>query len=199
MSKFSITITAKARHGKLWELRKKFGTTRALAKYLEMGNSELGDWLNLKKIPALDRMHEDRRIRLEERLGKHGIFLEDLFPDQLKDILDKPKDFEITREISLNLLAEAGGIKLLNSPIDEVIQSELKQNIIESIMTLTPREKKVIILHFGLDGEDEHNHQQIANILEITHSRVQQIEAKVLRKLRNKSCSKKLRDYIELL
>jgi RNA polymerase sigma factor (sigma-70 family) len=194
-NKFSITITAKARHGELWELKKKFGTTRALAKYLEMGTSELGTWLNLKKIPKLSRMQEETRKRLDKKLGKYGIFLEDLFPEQLKDILDRPKDFEITREISLNLLAEAGGIKLLNSPEDEAIQSELKENIEESIMALTPREEKIIRLRFGLGGEDEHTLKEIADIHEISVQRIRQIEAKAFRKLRNPKRLKKLQEY----
>jgi RNA polymerase sigma factor (sigma-70 family) len=195
--KFSITITAKARHGKLWELRKKFGTTTALAKYLDMSQSELGEWLNLKKKPP-ERMSKERRLRLDEKLAPFGLLLDDLFPIELTDdILDKSKEFEITREVDLKLLADAGAIKLIESPYDEVENKDLQEQIGNSLNTLTSREEKVIKLHFGLDGEDEHSYQEIANIFEVTNTRVQQIESKGLRKLRHVSRSKNLRSFLK--
>jgi RNA polymerase sigma factor (sigma-70 family) len=195
-NKFSITITAKARHGKLWELRKKFGTTKALASYLGVSQSEFGLWLNLKSVPP-KRMSKERRLRLDEKLAPFGCLLEDLFPIELTDdILDKPKDFEITREVDLKLLADAGAIKLIESPYDGIERNDLQKQIKNSLYTLTPREERVIKLHFGLDGEDEHNYREIADILEVTHSRVQQIEAKGLRKLRHISRSKNLRNFL---
>ena len=196
-NKFSITITAKARHGKLWELRKKFGTTTALAKYLEISQGELGTWLNLKKKPTV-RMSEERRLRLDEKLAPFGLLLDDLFPIELTDdILDKSKDFEITRDVDLKLLADAGAIKLIESPYDSVEHNDLQEQIVDSLHTLTPREEKVIRLHFGLDGEDEHNYREIADILEVTHSRVQQIESKGLRKLRHSSRTKNLKNFLK--
>jgi RNA polymerase sigma factor (sigma-70 family) len=195
--KFSITITAKARHGKLWELRKKFGTTKALAKYLGVSQSEFGLWLNLKSVPP-KRMSKERRLRIDEKLAPFGCLLEDLFPIELTDdILDKPKEFEITREVDLKLLADAGAIKLIESPYDEVEHKNLQEQIGNSLNTLTPREEKVIKLHFGLDGEDEHSYQEIANILEVTNTRVQQIESKGLRRLRHISRSKNLRNFLK--
>lgn len=197
MSKFSITITAKARHGKLWELRKKFGTSSALAKYLDMSSSEFGTWINLKKKPTV-RMSEERRLRLDEKLAPFGLLLDDLFPIELTDdILDKSKDFEITRDVDLKLLADAGAIKLIESPYDSVEHNDLQEQIVDSLHTLTPREEKVIRLHFGLDGEDEHNYREIADILEVTHSRVQQIESKGLRKLRHSSRTKNLKNFLK--
>ena len=193
--KFSITITAKARHGKLWELRKKFGTTTAMAKYLGMSNSELGEWVNLKGKPG--KINKERKQRLDEKLASFGLLLDDLFPIELTDdILDKSKDFEITREVDLKLLADAGAIKLIESPYDGVEHKDLQEQIGSSLYLLTPREEKVIRLHFGLNGEDEHNYKEIADSLKVTQSRIQQIEAKALRKLRRPSRSTNLKNFL---
>ena len=180
MDKFSITITAKARHGKLWELQKKFGSVSALARYLEMSPSDLGEWVNLKKVPK--RMRKERKDKLERKLVRHGLLLEDLFPIELTDdVLNKPKDFEVTRDISLQLLGQSGGIRLLNAPDENI---GLREQVKLSLSVLTPREEKVIKLRFGLDGEDEHTLDETGDVLELTRERIRQIEAKAIRKMK---------------
>lgn len=194
--KFSITITAKARHGKLWELRNKFGTQLALAKYLGIKQQELGLWVNLKAAPK--RISQEKRDRLDAKLAPYGLLLEDLFPPELTDdILDKPKEFEVTRDISLKLLGEAGGIRLLNSPDKEVELSEQQQLIKNLLSSLTPREEKVLILRFGLDNKGEHTIDSIAAEFKCTRTRIAQIEAKAIRKLRHPSRSNKLKEFKE--
>lgn len=197
MSKFDITITAKARHGKLWELRKKFGTNKALAEYLEVGDTELGRWINLKHVPT--KMTQKRIDHFQKKLIPYGLLFEDLFPLELKDVLDKPKDFEITREINLLLLSDGGGIKLLDSPDKYVELNELDKRVNKAIGTLTPREEKVIRMRFGLGEEDEHTLDEVGEILRYSKERIRQIEMKALRKLRRKPGKDLLKDFVESL
>lgn len=192
--KFPVTITAKMRHGKLWELRKKFGSNRALAKYLGMQASELGTWINLQKVP---KIRKERRDRLDKKLAPYGLLLEDLFPAELtNDVLDRPKEFEVTREVSIALLASGGGVRLIENQEENIVKMELKDKIDEALEKLTPREEKVIRLRFGLGGEEEHNLKDIADDFLCSHTRIQQIEAKALRKLRHFSRSNPLREFV---
>ena len=63
--------------------------------------------------------------------------------------------------------------------------------------TLTPREKKVLQLRFGLNDGRSRTLEEVGNVFGVTRERIRQIEAKALRKLRHPSRSKKLKDYLE--
>ena len=63
--------------------------------------------------------------------------------------------------------------------------------------TLTPREKKVIVLRFGLADGHPRTLEEVGKEFNVTRERIRQIEAKALRKLRHPSRSKKLRDFLD--
>ena len=63
--------------------------------------------------------------------------------------------------------------------------------------TLTPRERGVLKLRFGLDDGYQRTLEEVGAAFEVTRERIRQIEAKALRKLRHPSRSKKLKDYLE--
>ena len=93
---FGITITAKLRHGDLWELVKQFGTQSALAKELGVSQREIGQWINLQKVPNFElprlKIVEAKLVALT---GKTG---EDLWPQELRDAMANP-DFVPDRRI----------------------------------------------------------------------------------------------------
>ena len=72
----------------------------------------------------------------------------------------------------------------------------LKEQLMSVLDTLTPREKKVLELRFGiLDGRTR-TLEEVGKEFNVTRERIRQIEAKALRKLRHPSRSKKLRDFL---
>ncbi len=72
----------------------------------------------------------------------------------------------------------------------------LKEQLMSVLDTLTPREKKVLELRFGiLDGRTR-TLEEVGKEFQVTRERIRQIEAKALRKLRHPSRSKKLRDFL---
>ncbi len=73
----------------------------------------------------------------------------------------------------------------------------LKEQIVEVLQMLTPREAKVLKLRFGLDDGRQRTLEEVGKEFEVTRERIRQIEAKALRKLRHPSRSKKLRDFLE--
>ena len=80
-------------------------------------------------------------------------------------------------------------------PDDAATHSMLKGQIMSVIETLTPREQKVIRLRYGLDDGSIKTLEQVGQEFNVTRERIRQIEAKALRKLRNPSRSKKLKDF----
>lgn len=81
--------------------------------------------------------------------------------------------------------AEAAAFGLLKEQLDDVLE------------TLTPREKKVLKLRFGLDDGRSRTLEEVGQVFGVTRERIRQIEAKALRKLRHPMRSKRLKDYLE--
>ena len=73
----------------------------------------------------------------------------------------------------------------------------LKEQLVDVLKTLTPREAKVLKLRFGLDDGRQRTLEEVGKEFDVTRERIRQIEAKALRKLRHPSRSKKLKDFLE--
>lgn len=85
----------------------------------------------------------------------------------------------------------------LRSPMDEAAKTQLHEQLMEAIDTLTDREKRVVMLRFGLEDGRPHTLEEVGKEFSVTRERIRQIEAKALRKLRHPSKSSKLKDYLE--
>jgi RNA polymerase primary sigma factor len=73
----------------------------------------------------------------------------------------------------------------------------LKEQLEEELETLTPRERDVLRLRFGLIDGRARTLEEVGQKFNVTRERIRQIEAKALRKLRHPTRSKKLKDYLE--
>ena len=83
------------------------------------------------------------------------------------------------------------------SPADHAAFTLLKEQLIEVLKGLTPREEKVLRLRFGLDDGRARTLEEVGKEFNVTRERIRQIEAKALRKMRHPSRSKKLKDYLD--
>lgn len=83
------------------------------------------------------------------------------------------------------------------APVDAAAYSMLKEQLMEMLDTLSDREKKVLMLRFGLEDGRPRTLEEVGKEFNVTRERIRQIEAKALRKLRHPSRSKKLKDYLE--
>ena len=82
-------------------------------------------------------------------------------------------------------------------PVDAATRQLLKEQIEDVLSTLTPREQRVLQLRFGLEDGRSRTLEEVGREFNVTRERIRQIEAKVLRKLRHPSRSRKLKDYLE--
>ena len=82
-------------------------------------------------------------------------------------------------------------------PVEAATQTLLKEQLNEVLGTLTDREERVLRLRFGMDDGKARTLEEVGKEFNVTRERIRQIEAKALRKLRQRSRSGKLRDYIE--
>jgi RNA polymerase primary sigma factor len=83
------------------------------------------------------------------------------------------------------------------APLELASQQLLKSQIGEALHKLTERERRIIILRFGLEDGRFRTLEEVGKEFGITRERIRQIEAKALRKLRHPSYSRKLRGYLD--
>lgn len=83
------------------------------------------------------------------------------------------------------------------APADEASHVLLKEQLLEVLDTLTPREKKVLEMRFGIEDGRPRTLEEVGKEFDVTRERIRQIEAKALRKLRHPSRSKRLKDYLD--
>lgn len=81
--------------------------------------------------------------------------------------------------------SEAASLTMLHTEVEDILD------------TLTPRERRVLQLRYGLQDGHQRTLEEVGKRFGVTRERIRQIEAKALRKLRHPSRAKKLRDYLE--
>jgi RNA polymerase primary sigma factor len=82
-------------------------------------------------------------------------------------------------------------------PIEAATVGLLRRQINEVLAELTERERKIILMRFGLEDDRARTLEEVGKVFNVTRERIRQIEAKALRKLRHPSRSRRLKDYLE--
>lgn len=88
---------------------------------------------------------------------------------------------------------ESPGLK----PDEQATRELLKGHLEEVLDTLSPREKRVLQLRFGLEDGRQRTLEEVGREFGVTRERIRQIEAKAIRKLKHPTRAKKLRGYLE--
>lgn len=86
--------------------------------------------------------------------------------------------------------------KWVDSPVDTVIDSNVKEETGDVLTTLSPKEEKVVRMRFGIGCEREHTLEEIGQEFSVTRERIRQIEAKALRQLRSPDRMRRLRSLM---
>jgi len=81
----------------------------------------------------------------------------------------------------------------VGSPVEAVIDSNVRDETADVLKTLSPKEEKVIRMRFGIGCEREHTLEEIGQEFAVTRERIRQIEAKALRALRGPDRARRLR------
>ncbi|MEZ5361379.1 MAG: RNA polymerase sigma factor RpoD [Bryobacterales bacterium] len=129
-------------------------------------NEEIGERMEISpdKVQKLKTISRDP-VSLETPVGRDG---ESALGDLLED-------------------------KWVGSPIDAVIDSNVREETADVLKTLSPKEEKVIRMRFGIGCDREHTLEEIGQEFAVTRERIRQIEAKALRALRGPDRARRLR------
>ncbi|MBI3667518.1 MAG: sigma-70 family RNA polymerase sigma factor [Acidobacteria bacterium] len=114
--------------------------------------------------------------------------------DKLKTISRDPVSLETPvgrdGESALGDLLED---RWVGSPVDAVIEGNVRDETAGVLKTLSPKEEKVIRMRFGIGCDREHTLEEIGQEFDVTRERIRQIEAKALRQLRGPERARRLR------
>lgn len=156
-------------------------------------------------VDQINRFYKTQR-RLTQKLGKEP---------QTKEIA---KEMEISVEEVENLMRISQQPKSLSTPIgddkettleqfitdvtqpslyDKVSKELLKDALNKVLETLSPRERKVLMMRFGLEDSKPKTLEEVGREFKVTRERIRQIEAKAIRKLKHPTRARKLRDFLE--
>src|SRR5882762_10490052 len=87
--------------------------------------------------------------------------------------------------------------KSTGSPNESLLNQDLTTQVERALSMLSPKEKEILRLRFGIGEEGEHTLEEVGKRFEVTRERIRQIEAKALRKLRHPLRGRNLRAFIE--
>src|SRR3989339_232027 len=156
-------------------------------------------------VDHINRFYKTQR-RLTQKLGREP---------KTKEIA---KEMEITVEEVENLMKISQQPKSLSTPIgddkettlehfiadihqpslyDKVSRELLKDALNKVLETLSPREKKVLMMRFGLEDGKPKTLEEVGREFKVTRERIRQIEAKAIRKLKHPTRARKLKDFLE--
>ncbi|MEI8349453.1 MAG: RNA polymerase sigma factor RpoD [Candidatus Omnitrophota bacterium] len=84
------------------------------------------------------------------------------------------------------------------SPANATVFSMLKEELQQAMESLTERERKILVLRFGIEDGTPKTLEEVGTIFKVTRERIRQIEAKALKKLKHPSRSRRLQAFLEL-
>lgn len=156
-------------------------------------------------VDQINRFYKTQR-KLTQKLGREP---------KLKEVA---KEMLITVEEVENLMRISQQPKSLSTPIgddkettleqfiadanqptlyDKVSKELLKDALNKVLDTLSPRERKVLMMRFGLEDSKPKTLEEVGREFKVTRERIRQIEAKAIRKLKHPTRARKLKDFLD--
>ena len=155
-------------------------------------------------IETINKLNRIQRQMIQEKGREPSV-------EELSEVMEMPvsrirKVLKISREpISMetpigddedSILGDFIEDATIDQPDGAATKTGLKENTINILESLTPREAKVLRMRFGINMNTDHTLEEVGKQFDVTRERIRQIEAKALRKLRHPSRSEKLKSFI---
>jgi RNA polymerase primary sigma factor len=138
----------------------------------------------------------DRDPTAEELAVELGLTVEQVTRAEQASMTPASLD-ETHTEDGTGSLAEIIADPLQLSPLEQVTHSLLRDDLTSAMAHLSQRERNILRLRYGLEGETAHTLEQIGRRLSLTRERVRQLEGEALKKLRDPLLGRRLHGYFE--
>ncbi len=181
-----------------WWIRQ--GMTRALSEQARSIRvpthmvSAIGDVFKAARDLQQELGREPRVQEIADRLELSNERVQDIMQSSRQPVsLETP----LGNEDSAGTLGDLIADRSVRTPHEMAAQGMLKRHMEDAMQVLSPRERQVLKLRYGLSGGREHTLGEIADQLGVTSERVRQIESAALSKLRQPKLKHKLREYLD--
>ncbi len=181
-----------------WWIRQ--GITRAIATQSRTIRLPVHITEKLNKIKKAQRKisQEKGRIATIEDIGAEL----EMTPAQVREVLLKvPRSVSLETKVGSDKDTELGDLLETEdaTPEDKLMRESLNRDLQKLLADLSERERKVILMRYGLGDGHPYSLAEIGRALELSRERVRQIESKALQKLRQPKRRNQVRDYLESL
>lgn len=186
---FKLNTKTRYYNGWLIEEEKKRGMNSVqMAKFIGIGYASYCSVRSLRSYPNQSGYSKV----LQKICSKLDLDFNKVFPEWLKEVIDN-RDPSVTvyeRNYEVNKLSlDRGNMFAIGPGMDEV-EEEIDREILskkigDSLDTLDSRERKVLEMRFGLNGETIKTFEEVGKVFNVTRERIRQVEAKALRKMRH--------------
>ena len=194
-----LEVTIRIRNNRVKERRLALGLTqKELAERIGLTQARYGTFETMRTSPIDKSTGEwmEAALMIAEF---YKVDPTELFPDSVRRV-EMPMAVKQVDLEELRLTTSQHAMRMLNPSATELDtrDRELREAVKDVLKTLTPREQKVLILRFGLDGKGYKDLTEVGKHAgEVTRERIRQIEARALRKLRQPSRSMRLKSFVD--
>lgn len=188
-----LRATTKIRNEKIISFREARGWNQA--KLAKACGISLRDLFKFEKLDFNMRNAEEKAIKIAVITE---ISVDDILPE---DLVGKTinTDLKVTKDVEVQALLSAKSTnqnRLIEASPDEMLSLQEGREALQSVLeTLTFRERKILELKYGLNGNQSYSDLEIAKIFKLSHSRIGQIIQKGIRKLQHPKRLKTLAKY----
>jgi RNA polymerase sigma factor (sigma-70 family) len=199
MEEFNIKVTV--RNNLILQAIRKQGYTNLnkFSKECEVSIGGLYDLVNLKEAPLnSDGEFSKPAKELMEALGACPV---ELWTDEQLNmrLRSNTVERELSKEsLQIALQSNARSLIGFDYPEQKLVEEDMTKVMTDKLDSLTPRQRKVLQLRFGLDGCAEHTLEEVGSMFKITGAAIRMIEAKALRLMRHPSRSDDLKQFINI-
>lgn len=181
--------------------RKESGLTQmTLARKAGVPQPHIAEFELLRRLPSLNQARKIAQALNLEVEEIRPLWLKYLLSEEGKGAVEVTKILGGEKELekAYRLKTDELPLSVVGDPVITYEHKELQEQIKYVGSTLTPREKRVIRLRFGLENGRVHSLEEVGKEFNEEPERIRQIESKTLKKLKHRSRAKYLEDYADL-
>jgi RNA polymerase sigma factor (sigma-70 family) len=138
----------------------------------------------LQRRPSVDEIAEAMEVDPEDVTTLLQVSDENI---SLSEVIDEEHEFHLSDKLEQEVIPSADAVML---------RGALKTHMRQALADLDDKERRVILLRYGLTGEEPKTLKEIGEAMNLSRERIRQIEAQALRKLHRSSKCQQLRSYL---
>lgn len=149
-----------------------------------IGKTQAALMSELERRPSVEEIAEAMEVDPEDVSTLLQVSDENL---SLSAVIDEEHEFHLSDKLEQDVIPAADAVML---------RSAMRQHVRAALKELDEKERKVLLLRFGLTGEEPKTLKEIGEVMNLSRERIRQIEAQALKKLNRSSKCQQLRSYL---